>query len=185
MAREIRSAGGPGRVTRFAEWLAATPVSLAIQTHEWVIPTIQSIHIIAIAVVMGSVLMIDMRIVGWAWRDQTLAETAGRFLPWLSAALVVLLISGVVMIAGEPVRQLLALSFWLKMGVVLVGTAVTVVFRRSLRRHAVDWESSLGRGPAVRALAILTLFIWACAIVLGRLIAYDYVWGEWSRALKG
>jgi hypothetical protein len=156
-------------VQRFAGWLAQTSPSLAIQTNEWVIPTVQSIHIVAIGVVVGSVLMIALRILGYAGRDQTLAQTTSRFGPWALWGLAVLALTGVLMVVGEPARELLALSFWLKMALVIVATAATWMLRR---------RSS-------RALAVLTLLIWASVVVLGRLIAYDYVWGSWSTALKG
>ena len=171
-------------MTQFAEWLSQTSLSLAIQSHEWVIPTVQSIHIVAIAAVLGSVLMIVLRILTWAGRDQTLAQTTARFGPWLSGALCVLMVTGGVMIIGEPMRQLLALSFWLKMGLVVVGTAVTVIFQGSLRRHESHWESVLIDQSRVKGLAVITFLVWVSVVVLGRLIAYDYVWGSWSTALK-
>jgi hypothetical protein len=163
-------------VKKFADWLSQTSASLAIQQHEWVIPTVQSIHIIAIGIVLGSVFMINLRILGWAGRDQTMIHTWARFGPWLWSALGVLLVSGALMIVGEPARQLLSVSFWLKMGMVAIGTAISVVLHRSLAVH--------DRSPHV-ALAVVTLLIWACVVVLGRLIAYDYVWGSWSTVLKG
>src|SRR3979409_1162739 len=97
------------------EWLSRTPLSLAIQPHEWIVPAIQSIHIVAIGVVVASVFMIDLRGLGWAGREQTLVETVDRFGPWLSWALGVLLATGVLMVIGEPARELLSFSFWLKM----------------------------------------------------------------------
>jgi hypothetical protein len=171
-------------VDRFAEWLSQTSLSIAIQTHEWVIPTVQSIHIVAIGVVLGSVFMMDLRILGWAGRDQTLTQTTARFGPWLSWALCVLLVTGAGMIVGEPARELLAFSFWLKMGLIAIGTAVALVFQRSLRRHESDWETVLVHQQSTKALAIVTLLIWVSVVVLGRLIAYDYVWGSWSTSLK-
>jgi hypothetical protein len=63
-------------VNQFALWLASTPPSTFIQEHNaWAIPAIQSIHIVGIALVMGSVLMIDLRILGLAWTDRTLQQT--------------------------------------------------------------------------------------------------------------
>ena len=171
-------------VHQFADWLAQTPVSVAIQTHEWIIPTVQSIHIVLIGVVLGSVLMIDLRILRWAGRDETLAATAARFAPWLSWALAALLVTGVTMVVGEPARELLAFSFWVKLTLVAIGTVVTLAFRRSLRRHEAEWETGLINQTRVRAFAVFTLVIWLCVVILGRLIAYDHVWGSWSAALK-
>jgi hypothetical protein len=166
---------------QLADWLSQTSLSLAIQTHNaWVIPTIQSIHIVAIGVVLAAVLMIDLRVLGWAGRDQTLRETTDRFGPWLSAALCVLLVTGVLMVIGEPVRELLSFSFWFKMFLVVVGTLIAAIFQITLKRNERHWEQSLVKRRTVKSLAILTLLIWVSIVILGRLIAYDYVWGSWS-----
>jgi hypothetical protein len=157
-------------VREFAQWLAETGPSLAIKTHPWVVPTIQSIHIVAIGVVVTSVFMIDLRIFGWAGRDQTLAQTAQRFGSWLWGALAVLLATGALMVLGEPVRELMATSFWVKMSMLLVGITIAIAFQTKLEK-----DQTPNKG-----LALLTLFVWCSIIVLGRLIAYDNVWGSWS-----
>jgi hypothetical protein len=168
-------------VQQFAEWLSTTPPSVFIQVHNsWAIPAIQSVHIAGIAMVMGSVLMIDLRILGWAGLDQTLAQTTRRFGPWLTGSLWLLLITGVLMVIGEPVRELVTFSFWLKMFLVVVGTVIAVLFRNTLKKHEGEWESRLLHRWSVKAMAIGTFLIWAFIIVLGRLIAYDHVWGSWA-----
>jgi putative copper export protein len=168
-------------VREFALWLAATPPSVFIQEHNsWTIPAIQSVHIIGIGLVMGSVLMIDLRILGWSWTDQTLRQTTDRFSPWLTGALWLLLVTGVLMVVGEPVRELVTFSFWLKMLLVALSALIAVVFRRALRRHERDWEDTLVHRTSIKGLAVATFFIWTFIIVLGRLIAYDHVWGSWS-----
>ncbi len=169
---------------QFALWLSETSPSVFIQEHNtWAIPAIQSIHIVGIAMVMGSVLMIDLRILGWAGTDQTLRQTTRRFGPWLTGSLWLLLATGVLMVIGEPVRELMTFSFWLKMALVAVGALVATMFQRTLRRHERQWEDTLVHRPSVKGLAILTFVLWACIIVLGRLIAYDHVWGDWSPTL--
>jgi len=162
-------------LNRFAEWLSTTAPSVYIQNHnDWIIPLIQSIHIVGIAVVLGSVLMINLRILGWAGMDQTLRQTSTRFAPWVTSALYLLLATGILMVIGEPVRELVTFSFWLKMFLVALSTVIAVNFQRKLRadRQPIKW------------LALATFLIWACIIILGRLIAYDHVWGSWSPATK-
>jgi hypothetical protein len=131
-------------------------------------------------VVMGSVLMIDLRILGWAWADEALPETTRRFGPWLTGALWLLLATGILMVVGEPVRELVTFSFWLKMTLVAIGALDAAVFQRQLRRHEQHWENSLVHRRSIKALAVLTFLAWVCVIILGRLIAYDHVWGSWS-----
>jgi len=168
-------------VKSFAEWLSTTFLSVFIQNHNsWAIPTIQSIHIVGIAIVLGSVFMIDLRLLGWAGMDQTLRQTTNRFGPWMMGALWLMLATGILMVIGEPVRELMTFSFWLKMFLVAVGTVIAAVFQKKVRKHEGDPVTS----GALKSLAVLTFLIWACIIVLGRLIAYDHIWGSWSPAAK-
>ena len=151
-------------MTAFTSWLAATPASVWIASHDWVIPTVQSIHIVAIAVALVSAYMILFRVLGWVAPDQSLDDTVRRFLPWLFGSLAVLLATGVVMVLGEPARELLSFSFWSKMTLIVFGTLLTWLAGRT----------------AVRPVSLLTLVIWIGIIFLGRLIAYDHIWGSWS-----
>jgi hypothetical protein len=172
-------------LNQFAEWLSGTYLSVLIQNHNsWVIPTIQSIHIAGIGVVLASVFMVDLRILGWAGMDQTLRQTTNRFGPWLTGALVVLLATGILMVIGEPVRELVTVSFWVKMFLVAVGTLVAAVFQISLRKHEQHWEETVSGRAGIKSLAVLTFLIWVAIIILGRLIAYDHVWGSWSPSTK-
>jgi putative copper export protein len=172
-------------LNQFATWLSTTSPSVFLQVHnKWMIPTIQSIHIVGIGIVLGSVFMMDLRILGWAGMDQTLRQTVSRFAPWLTGALCLMLATGILMVIGEPVRELVSFSFWLKMFFVAVGTGIAAVFQITLRKHEQQWEQTLVNRRSIKLLAILTFLIWVCIIVLGRLIAYDHVWGSWSPATK-
>jgi hypothetical protein len=124
--------------------------------------------------------MIDLRVLGWVGVDQTLRQTTKRFGPWLSGALCVLLVTGVSMVIGEPVRELLSLSFWLKMFLIGVGTLTAAIFQIALKKNEDQWEQAAANHRGVKSMAILTLLVWLAIVVLGRLIAYDYVWGSWS-----
>jgi Ca2+/Na+ antiporter len=170
---------------QFADWLSTTSPSVFIQNHNsWVIPTIQSIHIMGIGVVLGSALMICLRILGWAGLDQTLRQTTSRFGPWLTGGLCLMLATGILMVIGEPVRELVTFSFWLKMLLVAVSTLIAAIFQINLRKHERRWEETLIQRRSIQGLAILTFLIWLCIIILGRLIAYDHIWGPWSPATK-
>lgn len=172
-------------MNQFALWLASTPPSVFIQEHNaWAVPAIQSVHIVGIALVMGSVLMIDLRILGLAWTDRTLQQTTNRFGPWLTGSLWLLLVTGLLMVVGEPVRELVSFSFWLKMALVAFGAVVAVSFQRALRRHEPQWERRVAHGSSLKVMAVATFFVWIGVIFLGRLIAYDHVWGSWSPAKR-
>ncbi len=150
------------------------------EQYAWFIPAVQSIHIVAIAMLVGSVLMINLRLLKVMGTDQTLQQTANRFGPWLTTALCVLLASGSLLVIGEPVRELVTVSFWLKMSLVALGAIIAAIFRSRLSKYG----ESLADNSSARFWAVFTLLIWICVIFLGRLIAYDHIWGSWSPAEK-
>jgi hypothetical protein len=170
----------------FATWLYASAPSVLIRNQEvWIIPTIQSIHILGIATAVGSAFMIAMRVAGWMGADQTLLQTQRRYGPWLAGALWLLLATGLLLVLAEPPRELDAVSFWMKMALVALMAVVASTFQRSVRRHDERWETTLLRRPAVRWAALSTFVVWAAIIFLGRFIAYDQIWNRLFPGIKG
>ena len=156
----------------FCLWLDQTPMSQTIQTVNWILPAVQTVHILAIAAVMGSVLMIHLRLVGALGRDQPLPRFSTRFLPVIWWVLPVLLASGSIMIIGEPLRSLENPIFQLKICLVLAAIAITLGFQIPLGKDHSFWESSVGRRRASWLLAVLSLAIWVGIVLAGRWIAY-------------
>jgi len=172
-------------VNQFAHWLTRTPPSHAFRVQEsWLVPGIQSIHIVGIAIIMGSLLMIVLRILGWAGGDQTLRETSDRFGPWLVGGLCLQLVTGLVLIITEPVRELVNFSFWTKMICVAIGVALSGAFLTRVPSDPQQGES-LAQRRSIRSLAVIAFVVFLSIIVLGRLIAYDHIWGSWSPATEG
>ncbi len=171
-------------MNRFAEWLAKASLSHTFRVREsWLIPGVQSIHIVGIAIIIGSVFMIVLRILGWAGTDQTVRQTTDRFGPWLIGGLCLQLVTGIVMIIAEPARELVNFSFWTKMVFVAVATVLSAIFLVNVPKHEQQWETLVNH-RSIKSLAILTFLIFLLIIVLGRLIAYDHIWGSWSPATQ-
>src|SRR5688572_28653512 len=163
----------------FAQWLELTSVSVAIKSNEWIIPLVQSIHIVTIAIVFGSILMIALRVLGLVRVDQTPAEVLARFSSWIRRGIVVLLLTGALLVLGEPVREVTSLSFWLKMGLNVVGVIGALAFRRVLAPAVAGGQTQFTAGTKTAAMA--TVLLWLTIIFLGRAIAYDVeVWGSLS-----
>ena len=152
----------------FVDWLAQTPVSQTIQKIGWIIPTVQTIHILSIAAVIGSMVLLDLRVLGIAARTQSLESVSRRLLPWVWRALIVLLLSGAVMVTGEPGRSLVNSIFQLKMALVIVAGVLTFFLQRSLGRASATVDAP---GDA-KAIAALSLVLWVAIVFAGRWIAY-------------
>ena len=160
-------------------WLQATPASVMIQSVRWIIPLLQSIHIVTIGIVFISSLMIALRVLGRVRTDESFAEVWHRFAPWMWVGLVVMAVTGVILVLGEPVREFTALSFWIKMALLAVAIVSTAIFGRSLQRATLTAQPEFS--AAAKTVAVANIAIWLAIIFLGRAIAYDVeVWGSFS-----
>ena len=158
-------------ITTFSDWLYATPVATAIRDTTWVIPTVQSVHILAIGVIIGSAIVSDLRLAGVIATDESPGNVVRRYLPWMWWALVVLLSTGTVLVVAEPGRTLHNTVFWLKMALVLFAFVLTLAFRKPLLNPAFEHDHASWAAIAKPA-AWVSLLVWVAVIFCGRWIAY-------------
>ena len=156
------------QLVELALWISDTGASMWIVTHFWAIPIIQVIHILAIAASFASVLMINARMLGIAG-SATMAETANRYIRVLWWALVVLILSGIGMIIGEPVRELINPIFWIKMGLVAFGILVVIWFHKGVLKHVAAGRDIVATDKAT---AVFLIILWCVIMLCGRWIAY-------------
>ena len=159
-------------LNEFSKWLAATPLSHAIQTTGWIIPTVQTIHILSVAVVFSSATLVNLRIWRLLQRDAPLPEIARRFLPAIWPVLLVLLITGSLLIIGEPRRSLVNSTFYLKMALLAFAIVLTAGLQRWISSSPNSWDGDRRRQMTGRVAATLSILVWCGIVFAGRWIAY-------------
>jgi hypothetical protein len=159
-------------LSEFSRWLAATQVSHTIQTTEWIIPTLQTIHILCVAAVFSSAILVDLRIWRLLERDVPLPEVAQRFLPTIWPVLFILLLTGSLLIIGEPRRSLLNTTFYLKMALLALAILLTAGLQRSISSSPNFWDRDRRRRMAGRFAATVSILVWCGILFAGRWIAY-------------
>jgi hypothetical protein len=154
----------------FSDWLAASPASQSLQELSWIVPTVQTLHILAIAAVLTSASMINLRLIGVG--EQSLAVVSARFEAWVWYAVAILAFSGTILILIEPARPLTNPIFFVKLALIVAVTMLMRAISRPLRRDELYWERSLARRMLGWGVAILSSLLWISVICAGRWIAY-------------
>jgi uncharacterized membrane protein SirB2 len=159
-------------IQHFSDWLASTWLSQLFADTSWFVPTVQTVHILCIAVVVTSLAMLDFRLLRLTRRGPPAETMAAKFVPWVWRALVVLLITGILLTITEPNRELMNNAFRLKMLLVVLLVVLTLVVQRASVREPGYWSSSLARQRLGQALGIGSLILCVAIVAAGRLIAY-------------
>src|ERR1700760_2507554 len=134
------------------KWLSATPLSHSIQTTSWIIPALQTIHILCVAVLFSAAVLVDLRIWRLILRDLPLRDVGRRFLPLIWPVVLVLLLTGSLLIVGEPRRSLLNTTFYIKMALLAVALVLTGLLQWSLASPGF-WDQDNARRVAARLAA--------------------------------
>ena len=153
-------------------WIDQTPLSQAIQATSWVVPTVQTVHILAIAVVASSALMIDLRLLGVFWADRPMKDVFSRFLPLVWWPLLILFATGAIMIIGEPARSLKNPAFQLKMLLLVTAIIVTGLLQVFQRQDGAFGDLRSASQPLRVTIAVASMLLWSAIIFAGRWIAY-------------
>jgi uncharacterized protein DUF6644 len=162
----------PPALDEFCTWLQRTELSVTIQSHAWVIPAVQSVHILSIGAVTVSSLIIALRLFGRSYGDRSTHEVSRTFLSTIWWALPVLLVSGLLMIIAEPARSLENPIFFIKMGLLLVAVGSTLGYQAPLGKNPTFWDASGWRRVVGRAWTLTSLALWIGVTFSGRWIAY-------------
>lgn len=170
----------------FSDWLSTTPLSVGIQNTTWIVPSVQTLHILLIAALIASVALLNARLLGFAARSQPVAEVARRFIPWVWWAVPGLAITGLILIIAEPARELTNPVFFAKLFLLLLVLLLTAIVQGRLRKDPAGWERrsahSAASNPATaptipttftaKLIGASSLLLWVGIVVAGRWIAY-------------
>ena len=158
----------------FNTWLGATPLSVLIQKVLWIIPTVQTVHILAISAVLASMAMFDLRLLGLVGTRHSIVSLSRRVMPWLWGSLIMLAVSGCILIIGEPKRALGNSVFLAKMCLLAAAILLTLGFQIILKRDLAGGNTDLASPhfAAAKIVGLLSLVLWVGIAVAGRLIAY-------------
>ena len=148
-----------------AQNIEASALGQTIRESTWLFPAIESTHLLALAMLGGSILIMSFSILGWGLKTPVadLYRSAHRY---LNAAVIVLLITGVLLGISEPVKLYGRQAFWVKMISLAIALLVTYfVFNPLVRRGA----SGLG----LRSVTVLTMAAWLLVAMAGRWIGFS------------
>lgn len=135
-------------------------------------PIIQTVHILGIAVLMGTAVMLNLRVLGIAVRSQQLTEMTDRVMPWVWWALASNFVSGAFFLFARPNRYFQNPIFGWKVSFLIPAVLLTVLFYVLHKRQQGYWELNSQRVWAGRAVALLSLICWIMVAMAGRWIAY-------------
>ena len=162
----------PQALEDFLGWLAATPVAVMILENEVLFPWIESVHVLAIVLVVGTISIVDMRLLGWTSLDRAATRLMGDVLPWTWGCFVVAAITGGLLFCSNAVKYAHNFFFQGKMLLLVAAGLNMALFHAIGIRDVVLWDSKRITPPTAKAAGAVSLTLWIAVIAFGRWIGF-------------
>jgi hypothetical protein len=155
----------------FWQGLEASAFGDYVAESTWAFPTLESLHVMAFVTVLGSLLVVDLRILGLGWKDVKLTTLSHETLKLTWIAFVFAAITGLMIFCSKATSYVINPYFKLKLVSMALAGLNMVVFQFITWKTVADWD--LGKVPAsAKAAATLSLLLWICVVFFGRAIGF-------------
>jgi uncharacterized membrane protein SirB2 len=148
--------------------IEASAVGEAIRASLWLFPAIEACHLLALAVIGGSVLIVDLRLFGLGITNEPVSELWRDAQPWFAGSLTVMLISGLLLFTSEATKLYHLGAFWFKMTCLLLSILFAFTIRRKVAKAGANvpplWS---------KLVAVVSVLLWAGVGVGGRWIGFS------------
>src|SRR5215469_6763231 len=146
----------------YFEWCGNTWLGATVRDTVWAFPLIETFHLLALAVLLGTVLIVNLRVFGLGKSYLPAADIARHLEPWMLGSLAVLIASGIPMAFSEPTKCFESFSFPIKMALIVVGIFSQFTIQRR-------WVISSNASPhKAKLAAILSIVIWTAVGAAGK-----------------
>ena len=152
----------------FFEWCESLWLGQFIVNSNWLFPVIEAVHLLALAVLGGAVLVVDLRLMGLGLRSRGASELWRAARPWTVAAITAMVVTGVLLFMSEPIKLYYSDSFWVKITTLPIAIAFAFTVRARVTAQAV-------RHTARRQLLVgaLSIALWVVVAAAGRWIGFS------------
>jgi hypothetical protein len=153
-------------------WLQETSLATRIRDSFFVFPLLESAHVIGLALVFGTIAVIDLRLLGLASTARSFSRIASDVMNWTWAAFAVTAVTGLLMFITNAQVYFHNAYFRAKILLLVLAALNVIVFQLTAARTVQRWDSASSAPPVGRAVAVLSLVIWVAVIFAGRMIGF-------------
>jgi hypothetical protein len=156
----------------FLHWLESTPPAIAISESSWLFPGIESVHVLAITLVVGSITMVDLRLLDVNLRDRRVGELIDEILPWTWTSFAVAVCSGALLFSSNATHYWGTVPFRAKMLLLVLAGVNMAVFHATVHRSIEVWGRQPRTPRAAKISGGVSLGLWIGVVTLGRWIGF-------------
>ena len=155
-------------------YVAEFPSSVALRESQYVMPWFFVSHVVSMCLFAGTILMMDLRLLGIGNMQTPFSQVQRRLFPWQMAGMTFSAITGLVLVYGNPMNYFANIIFWTKMIAMALAGLNALAFHFITEYTLVDWDAGATPPTGAKLAGGLSILLWANVILAGRLIPYNW-----------
>lgn len=159
-------------ILEWAEWLQNTSGSIAIRESTLLFPLIEGTHVLAIALSVGIIVLLDVRLLGWGLRGTPVSDVFEKLRPWALWGFGIMFLTGLLLFWSEPVLCVTKVSFIVKLGLLALAGLNALIFDRTVYPSVSGWNTAALIPARAQFAGAASLTLWLGVIFCGRWTAY-------------
>ena len=159
-------------ILEWARWLEGSPLGVLISSSGYLFPVCETIHVAALALVIGTISMVDLRLLGWASTQRPVTDLTRQVLPLTWTGFCLAALSGALMFVSNASHYVTVVYFQLKFLFLLLALVNMLVFHKLTCRSIASWDQARKPPIGVRAAGAVSLGCWVVIVFLGRWVGF-------------
>jgi uncharacterized membrane protein len=155
----------------FSQWLGATSLGMAV-AEDW-FPKIECVHVIALATVVGTIFLVDTRLIGLTSTRLSFRQISSRLLPWTWVGFIVAAVTGFLLFSSNSVAYYQNGAFRLKLMLMILAAVNMLYFELVTSRNVAAWDAAAKPPFAGRLAGVVSVALWCGVIMTGRWVGFS------------
>jgi hypothetical protein len=153
----------------FFEWCETLWLGQAVVGSNWLFPVIESVHLLALALLGGAIFVVDLRLLGLGLKDRAVSELARDARPWMIGALAGMILTGLPLFLSEPIKCYYSTAFWIKM----TTLPIALIFAFTVRWRVTLSDPVRNTARRQQLVGALSVALWFTVAAAGRWIGFS------------
>lgn len=155
------------------QWIQDTQIGTSIRESIWVFPIIESTHVLALSLSVGTLLWMDLRLTGLGMKNQAVSKVTRSLLPWSIVGFVIMFITGVLLFWCQALKAYNSIFFKMKVVMLLLAGLNALVYHTTVFRRMDEWDKAAVPPAGARLAGWCSIVLWIGIIIAGRTMAYN------------
>ncbi|MBZ5575247.1 MAG: hypothetical protein LAP40_01650 [Acidobacteriia bacterium] len=156
------------------QWIQDTPIGTGLRESIWMFPIVESTHVLALSLSVGTLFWMDLRLTGTFMKKQPMSQVSRSVLPWTLIGFTIMTITGIFLFWCQAVKAYNSIFFKMKIAMLVLAAVNAIAYHSTIYLKMDEWDKAMPPPARARFAGWASIVLWIGIIICGRTMAYNF-----------